>query len=129
MDGHEIPCHIDHHSFMPLLTCFHDADETAKSIANNVQDILDADNKTLTKPQKVFKKFHDKLGHVGFQHLKWILSRGLFGAIGIRCSQSDVVPPKCQSCIHGGQERENANSRQHTYPRSHKQRDFKGPTA
>ena len=113
MDVHEVPCHIDQHSFMPLLTCFHDADATANSIANNVQNIIDADNNNRTTTQKNLKRFHDKLGHLGFQHLKWLLSTGVFGPLGIRCSQADVLLPKCQSCLHGGQHKSPTSGNTH----------------
>ena len=77
-------------------------------IKSNLLIILKSHNKRKLKRetiklQKNLKRFHDKLGHLGFQHLKWLLSTGVFGPLGIRCSQADVLLPKCQSCLHGGQ--------------------------
>ena len=96
-----LPCFIDKDSFMPLLTCFHDADKAAASILHN--GIVENDSKNLTATQWLLLRFHFKLGHLGFTHLKWLLSSGLFGPQGIHCSNMDAPNSKCQACLQGGQ--------------------------
>ena len=91
-----------------MLTCFHNAHYTAAHLAECVNPVT-TDNTTtttnLTKLQSHLLRFHEKLGHIGFQHLKYILSCNLLGPLGIRCSKSDVNPPPCQACLIGGQTR------------------------
>ena len=82
-----LPCHIDRTSFMPLLTCFHDAEKSAMALASPTIHIDDPTNHNLTATQKMLFKFHCKLGHIGFQHLQWLLRTGLFGPLGIKMWQ------------------------------------------
>ena len=90
---------------MHLLTCFHDADKLSDNFNKNLNGILTQQADNLTASQRMLKRFHEKLGHLGFQHLKAILSTGTFGPLGIRCSQKDVLPPICESCLLGGQQK------------------------
>jgi hypothetical protein len=101
---HTIPCYIDKESFLPLLMCFHDADKTAHLLNANHNCVSNDQNPNLSATQKQLLKFHYKLGHLGFQALQWLLSTGLLGPLGIRCSRNDVTPPKCQACLLGGQQ-------------------------
>ena len=111
---HTLPCHIDQQSLMPLLTCFHDADATARSLNLHPSCVTDSSNDNLTAVQRHLLRFHYKLGHLGFQHLKWFLSGGILGPLGIRCSKSDVMSPLCQACLHGGQQRKPVAGKKHT---------------
>ena len=97
---------------MPLLTCFHDADKAAATLI--FKGIPEVDSNNLTATQRQLLRFHFKLGHIGFQHLKWLLSSGLFGPLGIHCSHKDVQPPKCQACVQGGQQRKPTAGNIHT---------------
>ena len=114
LDNHVIPCHIDKETFMPLLTCFHDADATARHLSLHPACVSDSDNENLSAVQRHLLRFHFKLGHLGFQHLKWVLSGGILGPLGIRCSKSDVLSPLCQACLHGGQQRRPVSVKKHT---------------
>ena len=89
---------------MPLLTCFHDADATARKLSLHPTCVSETTNDNLSAVQHHLLHFHYKLGHLGFQHLKWVLSGGMLGPIGMCCSKSDVLPPLCQACLHGGQQ-------------------------
>jgi hypothetical protein len=111
---HTLPCHIDKESFLPYLTCFHDANKTMQHLSMNHGGITDDNNPNLTAPQCQLLKFHYKLGHLGYQSLQWLLSTGIFRPIGVRCSHNDVTPPKCQACLMGGQHRRPIPSNQHT---------------
>ena len=99
---------------MPLLTCFHDVDKAAKALAAPTAFVDNPANQNLTATQKVLLRFHCKLGHLGFQHLKWFLRQGLFGAPGIQCGHKEVAPPQCAACHFGGQDRHPIAGNNHT---------------
>ena len=67
---------INKTSFMPLLTCFHDADAVALKLESGA--LTDTDY-NLTATQCMLLRFYFKLGHLGFQHLQWFLCSGVFG--------------------------------------------------
>ena len=90
----KIPVHVDGTSFMPLLTCFNNADEVIEKLENVC--VSDEVNPLLTKQQKMLLKLHYKLGHVGFKRLIWMLKKfGLFGIKGAMAANADI--PKCSS--------------------------------
>ena len=60
----KLPLSIDQTSFMPLLTCFHDADKVVKKMANPC--VTDDINPQLTKQAKTLLRMHFKLGCLGF---------------------------------------------------------------
>ena len=96
-----IPISIDTTTFMPMLHCFHDADKVLKSLTNPC--VTDEVNPNLSPQSKLLLKFHFKLGHVGFQHLKWILRNfKFFGVSGVMASDKDTEIPLCSSCVTGG---------------------------
>ena len=100
LDQDIIPCFIDKSCYLPMLTCFHNAQWTAsQTSANTVQP------SNFTSLQHRLLQFHEKLGHLGFKWLKWVLSTGVLGELGIRCSKPDVLAPPCHACIEGGQQR------------------------
>ena len=99
-----VPCYIDKRTFMPMLTCFHDADKVASKLYSN-NGIVDVDSDNLTAIQRQLLRFHFKLGHLGFKYLKWLLNSGIFGPLGVQCGHKDVPSPKCQACLQGGQQK------------------------
>jgi hypothetical protein len=101
---HTIPCHIDKESFLPLLTCFHDADKTTHMLNTNNNCVSDDTNPNLLPLKDNCLKFHYKLGHLGFQALQWLLSTGILGPLVVHCSCNDITPPKCQACLLCGQQ-------------------------
>ena len=102
--GH-VPIHIDDTTFMPLLTCFHDPDQVVNHLTNKC--VTDEVNPLLSKKAKLLLKFHYKLGHLGFQHLKWLLRHiPLFGAQGVMAADPSTDVPKCSGCITGGMEKQ-----------------------
>jgi hypothetical protein len=54
-----LPCFIDKCTFMPLLTCFHDADKAAATLLFKGIPEVDSDN--LTATQRQLLRFHFKL--------------------------------------------------------------------
>ncbi len=96
-----IPLSMDKTTFMPLLTCFHDAEKAIYALNNNC--VTDESNPQLTPRSKMLLKLHFKLGHLGFQHLKFVIRQfKLFGAQGIQAIHPDTETPICSSCIEGG---------------------------
>jgi hypothetical protein len=51
-----IPCFIDRVTFLPLLTCFHDADKGAANILH--KGIVEVDSENLTATQRQLLRFH-----------------------------------------------------------------------
>ena len=96
-----IPLTIDPTTFMPLMTCFHNADVVVDKLANPC--VTDDLNPNLTRQQKQLLRLHFKLGHLGFQHLHWILrNMPMLGVRGWIGSLKDVAAPLCTACIQGG---------------------------
>ena len=108
-----LPCIIDRASHMPLLTCFHNVNKVTQNLQVN-NGIIDVDSDNLTATQRQLLRYHYKLGHLGFQYLKWMLSSGIFGPIGMSCASKDVPNPPCQACLQGGQQRNPTPGNIHT---------------
>ena len=94
---------MDETSFLPFMPVFHDAASTAKQLGSfqNLNEQMD----NLTFAQRLLKRHHDKLGHLGFQHVQWLGRCGFFGPQGKRFGRTTVIPPGCEACNFGGQER------------------------
>jgi len=110
----EIPCHIDKTTFMPLLTCFHDADKCVQALVSPTAFPDAPANTNLTATQKLLYKFHCKLGHLGFGHLKWFLRQGILGHSGIQCGGTEILAPVCEACLTGGQQKRPIPGNNHT---------------
>ena len=68
---------------------------------------------------------HHELGHLGFQHLRWLLRHiPLFGAKGWIGNFKDCDAPLCSSCIQGGMQRRPIAGNTHTQkPKSSLERE------
>ena len=102
-DGKVVTIRNDPNVRLPILPCFANALQTAKSLAMTC--VTDEKNQNLTHLQKVLLQWHFKLGHVGFQTLQWIGRQGWLGKIGEKMGSTSVQCPKCASCQYGKQER------------------------
>ena len=111
LQGDIIPCQICKHTFLPMLMRFHDVKWSVANLAVSASPVTTSN---LTSFQQQLLRFHEKLGHIGFTHLKYLLSRNLMGPLGIRCSKSDVLPPQCHACLIGGQQRRPIAGNKHT---------------
>ena len=101
----QLPIALDKTTFMPLLSCFHDAEKVLQALANPC--VTDEVNPMLSPCSKLLLKLHYKLGHPGFQHLKFLLRNfKLFGAQGYMAADKDTETPCCESCITGGMQRQ-----------------------
>ena len=92
---------IDHSTFMPLMPAFHSATKAADALLN--ANSLEADN--MTAVQQLLHQWHCKLGHLGFKRVQWLGRCGFLGKFGHKFGKSTIIPPKCEACITGGQER------------------------
>ena len=102
-NGDHVDFLLDTQTFMPLMPAFHN---TAK-VAYNLSDpsVVTPENSNLSPLQKLLLKYHYKMGHLGFQHLKWLGRIGLFKVDGEYFSHPQVTPPKCTACLYGSQQR------------------------
>ena len=68
--------------------------------------VTDKNNPQLDTRQKAFLKFHYKLGHLGFQHLRWLIRKfNVFGSKGLMAISKECDDPLCSSCVTGGIQR------------------------
>lgn len=75
------------------------SDECLKALTGAI-DVTAANNKNLTGSQKELLKWHYRLGHIGFQHLRWLVrSKQLSVKDSKRVANCDTV--KCASCEYG----------------------------
>jgi len=88
---------------LPKLRAYTNALETAESLAYAC--VSDERNQNLSHKAKTLLQWHFKLGHVGFQRLKWIGRQGWLGGVGERFGLSSVEAPKCAACQFGQQQR------------------------
>ena len=103
-DGTNLPLMIDKHTFMPVMTGFHNTDKVLNSLMNPC--VTDESNTLLDSRQKALLRYHYKLGHLGFQRLKWVITTfKLFGAKGHMATSKECVVPLCSSCVAGGMQR------------------------
>lgn len=91
-------------SFLPRLTLFHAGKATETLSA--LQSVIQGSNSNLTPLQKVWMRWHIKLGHLSFAH---VLKLGLGGyldkhALGLE-RNPQLGQPKCTSCQFGKQVR------------------------
>ena len=90
---------------LPIITAFKDANEAAEKFALSAWT-TDSDNSNLTFLQKHLLKWHYRLGNLGFQHLQWICRQGWLGKSNVKIGKSNVIPPKCTSCLYSKLDRQ-----------------------
>ena len=68
--------------------------------------MTDETNPQLTTKQKLLLKFHYKLGHLGFQHLKFVIRNfELFGTQGMMAIDKETEVHICSSCVTRGMQK------------------------
>ena len=106
---------------MPMLSCFHNVDDTLLALANPC--VTDEANPQLSARSKTLLKFHYHLGHIGFQHLRWLLKNfKLFGAKGYMAAEDATITPCCSSCVTGGMQRQPIAKGQNKHTQDHNKR-------
>ncbi|MGH7974178.1 MAG: hypothetical protein ACREBR_01535, partial [bacterium] len=98
-DGHAMALEYHERSMLPLARGFHEHE--VSNIAEEIHMCVNEDgNQNLTAHQKQLLKWHFRLGHTGFDHVKWLARKG-FIPNGISACDS----PKCASCQFGAAQR------------------------
>ena len=64
---------------------------------NSALDVTDSANQNLDGAQKVLLQWHFKLGHIGFNHLKWLIRSGQLPSKHKQLIDRCVLP-KCAAC-------------------------------
>ena len=65
-------------------------------------------NQNLITSQKELPQWHFRLGHIGFQHVKWLICTGSLKVQGNFNAVDSYERPKCASCEFGkGRQRSN----------------------
>ena len=91
-------------SFLPRITLFRKgrADPTLKAMTS----VLHSSNKNLTAYQKVWMRWHVKLGHLGFAHVQKLGIGGFLDSIALGLNRTKLTEqPKCSACQYGKQVR------------------------
>ncbi|MGH7974322.1 MAG: hypothetical protein ACREBR_02255 [bacterium] len=101
---------LDYHarSMLPVARAFHE-DEVCKVAEGLHMCVTQDENKNLTAHQKQLLKWHFRLGHTAFDHVKWLARRGFISQEISACES-----PKCASCQFGAAHRKPVG-RQSTY--------------
>lgn len=74
--------------------------QTCLKALTNAIDVTAETNQNLTGAQKELLKWHFRLGHLGFQHLRWLMRSGQLPVRdGKRIANCDLV--KCAACEYG----------------------------
>ena len=58
-------------------------------------------NQNLTPSKKELLRCHFRLGHIGFQHVKWLICTGHLKVQGNPKEVANFERPKCASCEFG----------------------------
>jgi len=102
-EGITVTIPYDNFTRLPKLRAYTNALATAESLAYAC--VSDERNQNLSHKAKTLLQWHFRLGHVGFQRLKWIGRQGWLGGVGERFGLSSVEAPKCAACQFGQQQR------------------------
>ena len=73
---------------------------------NHLKDSIDvtvAANSNLSDAQKELLRWHYKLGHVGFDILKWMIRQSLAPVKNPNCGRDKLENPLCEACQFAGQ--------------------------
>ena len=104
--NHTVTVPYDSVSYLPVLQTFGSVCQSSEKLAL-LGNVTLEQNQNLTFSQKLLLKWHYKLGHVGFNVVKWIGRQGLFGKLGEKMGAESVGTStiKCSACQYGKQER------------------------
>ena len=94
----------DSSTFLPRLTLFQKGtgQKVLKAMAGTVTQET---NQNLTPLRKLWLQWHFKIGHLGFEHVRWLGINGALGPQAQKIRQDDPSVPKCGACQLGKQHR------------------------
>ena len=103
----------DPSTFLPRLTLFQKG--TGQKVLQAMAGIVTQEtNQNLTPIRKLWLKFHFALGHLGFEHVRWLAIHGALGPQATKIRQDDPSCPKCAACHLGKQTRRPTSSKRVT---------------
>ena len=76
-----------------------------KALASSVC-VTNKANQNLTPSQKELLRWHFRLGHIGFQHVQWLIRTGRLKVQGNSKSVANCERPKCAACKFGKGQRQ-----------------------
>jgi hypothetical protein len=85
----------DVNSSLPIFRAYRDLIQSAETVAANLS-VMDTLNHNLSPGQKDLLKWHHRLGHLGFQWIKWLARTGFLGNVGTRMTACES--PLCPAC-------------------------------
>ena len=97
-------------TFLPRLTLFRQG--TASKVLKSMAGIVTKEtNQNLSPLRKLWLQWHFKLGHLGFEHVKWLGINGALGPQAQRMREDDTNVPLCGACQFGKQHRRPTGSK------------------
>jgi len=91
-------------SFLPRVTLFSkgEAIPTLKALSN----VLHPSNQNLTPTQKIWQRWHFKLGHIAYTHIQKLALGGFLDRVSMGLLRTKIADhPKCSACQFGKQTR------------------------
>ena len=95
---HRLTIKYDEVTTLPIFRAYQNVVASAETVAANLS-VMDAVNQNLTPGQKDLLKWHQRLGHLGFQWIQWLARQGHLGKSGITMAACDA--PLCAACQLG----------------------------
>lgn len=129
--GHKVEWHMDgqhlltmgfDNSFLPRITLFPKG--KAESSLQAMVSVVDDSNRNLSVWNKIWMRWHIRLGHLGFHHIRKLGLGGFLDKHALGLTSENVCdPPHCAACQYGKQTR----TPDHTTVQSkHPQADVEG---
>ena len=75
-------------------------EKEAKALTNAVC-VTNKANQNLTPSYKELLRWHFRLGHIGFQHVQWLIRTGRLKVQGNSKALANCERPKCAACEFG----------------------------
>ena len=85
----------DRTTSLPVFRAYRDLIQSAERVAATLT-VMDTLNHNLSPGQKDLLKWHQRLGHLGFQWIKWLARTGFLGNVGTRMTACES--PLCPAC-------------------------------
>ena len=93
---------------LPLLYISTDLKKSESAFAKYEEGgLLDKKNQNLSTAQKIVLAWHQKLNHIGFDHVRWLAKQGYLGnkTKSACANMTQLDMPRCATCQFGKQQR------------------------
>ena len=91
------------HSFLPRIVLF--SKGTAMSSLKAMSSVLHSENRNLSPLQKIWMRWHVKLGHLSFSHVRKLALGGFLDKTALGLLRPSADSPHCAACRYGKQTR------------------------